>query len=794
MFDLMQIVGRFVVVGVTTLLGVGSLPFTGSTVILQKSYVEPYLDKQISELKSSLQAYLDSKVSPASQVTDKTGLTPLTTDTQIETITKEIVTYVATSSALPTGDDGSTLYLDDDEWIAGTNLFNNGNAVGVGTKDPRARFHVISGDDGTIGLIVQGANSQSALLADFRNGLGTSLANFSSSGKLTIAQASNDHSIELQPTGNAGYLSSSGGAFFLNNTSNIGSGIGIYSNAGSEALGNMINVKVDNPLYNQAAFYMNYDGISNAVEIVSNTNDDSSNALSITNNNTQDSALGVIGYETGKGTIKVSHNGTGSDSNASGVSIDLKGTGTRAQGLYVDSTASGGTLGNLLRLRNQSVDRFVVNSVGSLALGGYGTDTSITKYGNTTGDQFFVGTNGAFRVQRSATDSEAFRVQINGDTQGRWLGTSDGKLKWGDGTNAQDIVLRRSSAGVLLLDTATLTLNSGNLGVGTTSFGTSGAKILAIGNGTAPSTSITDGIQLYAIDYDDADGSSTSELFVRDEDGNATNLSPHNFSLINTGPSESLAWAYYSEKNGQAINVDMAKAMRIIEQLSGEKLIYKKDLATGQDISLATTSTDSPLQSYMVGRTQPFTEHLSKEEDILKKSDLNTHLFFADNLITILQDLVIKTQTTFEQSVEFLARVVFKETVTFEQGVAVKGKLDLSSNNIGKAVIRAGDKQVSVNFPSVYEKEPIVTVTATDLIKGNYWVNKTNSGFTILVSESQDRDIGFDWHAFGSGEEIQKSESSGDNIRISPIPEITISSTKSSASVAGVASNSATTQ
>lgn len=787
MFDLMQIVGRFVVVGMTTLLSVGSLPFTGNTVILQKSYVEPYLDKQIRELKTSLQAYLESKVSPASQVTDETGLTPLTTDTKIETITKEIVTYVATSSALPTGDDGSTLYLDDDEWKAGTNLFNNGNSVGVGTKDPRARFHVISGDDGTIGLIVQGANSQSALLADFRNGLGNSLANFSSSGKLTIAQASNDHSIELQPTGNAGYLSSSGGAFFLNNTSNIGSGIGIYSNAGSDALGNMINVKVDNPLYDQAAFYMNYDGISNAVEIVSNTNDDSSNALSITNNNTQDSALGVIGYETGKGTIKVSHNGTGSDSNASGISIDLKGTGTRAQGLYVDSTASGGTLGNLLRLRNQSVDRFVVSSVGSLALGGYGTDTSITKYGNTTGDQFFVGTNGAFRVQRSATDSEAFRVQINGDSQGRWLGTSDGKLKWGDGTNAQDIVLRRSSAGVLLLDTATLTLNSGNLGVGTTSFGTSGTNILAIGNGTAPNTSITDGIQLYAIDYNDSDGTTTSELFVRDEDGNATNLSPHNFSLISTGPSESLAWAYYSEKNGQAINVDMAKAMRIIEQLSGEQLIYKRDLATGQDISLASSDIQTPLQQLM--RKQP--KQMSSEvpqEEFVTNSDFQSHISFTDSLISILQRLVIKAQTTFEQSVEFLATVVFKETVTFEQGVAVKGKLDLSDNNIGKAVIRAGDKQVDVTYPSPYVKEPVVTVTATDLIKGNYWVNKTGSGFTILVSESQDRDIGFDWHAFGGEEEIQKSESSREK---STSPEVTINSSETSASVAGVASNSA---
>jgi hypothetical protein len=72
------------------------------------------------------------------------------------------------------------------------------------------------------------------------------------------------------------------------------------------------------------------------------------------------------------------------------------------------------------------------------------------------------------------------------------------------------------------------------------------------------------------------DVDASSELKVRDEAGNITTLSPHNFSLIPGGASEDLAWSYYSEKEGKAINVDMLKMARLLEQLTGEKLIYIK--------------------------------------------------------------------------------------------------------------------------------------------------------------------------------------------------------------------------
>lgn len=160
--------------------------------------------------------------------------------------------------------------------------------------------------------------------------------------------------MKLLPNGDSQSLSSVGGAFYIDNTNNIGSALGIFSDAGAEAQGNMMNIKINNPAFAQAAFYMDYHGTSNAVEIRNNTDDASSNALSITNFNKLDSALGVIGYENDRGTVKITHNKAGNDANASGLSIDLKGDNTAAQGIYVDSTATTGTTGKLLRLRNNT--------------------------------------------------------------------------------------------------------------------------------------------------------------------------------------------------------------------------------------------------------------------------------------------------------------------------------------------------------------------------------------------------------------------------------------------------------
>ena len=70
----------------------------------------------------------------------------------------------------------------------------------------------------------------------------------------------------------------------------------------------------------------------------------------------------------------------------------------------------------------------------------------------------------------------------------------------------------------------------------------------------------------------------SGEMRVMDASGNNTLLSPHNFSLIPGGASEDRAWSYYSEnQQGQKVNVDMMRLARLVEGLTGEKLIYTEE-------------------------------------------------------------------------------------------------------------------------------------------------------------------------------------------------------------------------
>jgi hypothetical protein len=118
----------------------------------------------------------------------------------------------------------------------------------------------------------------------------------------------------------------------------------------------------------------------------------------------------------------------------------------------------------------------------------------------------------------------------------------------------------------------------GNTGIGTQNFG-DGTRVLAMVNGTVPTSSIVNGVLLYT------SGAISSELRVRDEAGNVTTLSPHNFSLVQK--SEPMAWSFYSENSetGQTINVDMLRAVRLIEELSGEQLVYIQGIEGKEVIS-----------------------------------------------------------------------------------------------------------------------------------------------------------------------------------------------------------------
>ncbi|RMH55498.1 MAG: hypothetical protein D6679_11645 [Candidatus Hydrogenedentota bacterium] len=124
------------------------------------------------------------------------------------------------------------------------------------------------------------------------------------------------------------------------------------------------------------------------------------------------------------------------------------------------------------------------------------------------------------------------------------------------------------------IDTPTLVIDTANhsIGIGSNAPADSlhiNTGRLVLSNGSTPAGPVANGAILWSENV-----LGTFELRVMDGAGNITTLSPHNFSL--SPRSEDMAWSFYSENPelGKKINVDMLKAIRVLERLSGEKLVY----------------------------------------------------------------------------------------------------------------------------------------------------------------------------------------------------------------------------
>ena len=203
--------------------------------------------------------------------------------------------------------------------------------------------------------------------------------------------------------------------------------------------------------------------------------------------------------------------------------------------------------------------------------------------------------------------SEDYNNSANYPTMLMWsdvtagaAGTVLGSFGWRNGDTSGGAAGISGSVEAILEGSAGNTAIKLSTGTGTTL--TEGWRLSSSGNvvmantRSAPTVSVLDSIHLFA-----ADVSASSELRVRDEAGNTTTLSPHNFALIPDGASEDMAWAYYStreinvaeeadaggpylEVTQKRINVDMLKAIRLIEQLSGETLVYEDEVVFRKDI------------------------------------------------------------------------------------------------------------------------------------------------------------------------------------------------------------------
>ena len=122
--------------------------------------------------------------------------------------------------------------------------------------------------------------------------------------------------------------------------------------------------------------------------------------------------------------------------------------------------------------------------------------------------------------------------------------------------------------------------SGGSIGIGTTTPGgstTVGTKVLSIANGTEPVGGRDGQISLFSKDV-----SNSAELFVMDEAGNKTQLSPHPTDFLDTLPiaDRPFPWAYRSENEylGKRISVDLAGLVAAVEQLTGKKFMFIEDI------------------------------------------------------------------------------------------------------------------------------------------------------------------------------------------------------------------------
>lgn len=337
----------------------------------QSAYQKPAAGIPQTDLDAAVQSKLNSTVSDANVVHNSGDESVGGNKTFTNGLTIDAPGAGANTIVLPdtSGSTGITFGND-------TNLFRSGNgqlqtasaffavratlgvvAIGVTTSgDPTRRFQI-----NTDGKLLWSAGTGTQDTSVVRN----------TSGGLKIVNTSGTTgspatpTLALAPTGTTSTSTSGGGTFLINNGTNTGSAMIIYSQAGAGS-GRIVNIRSDNTTFDGPAFHIDYSGTATASEILYTGTGQPGNAFNVTSTNVNDTAVGINGSEQSRGTLKVVHNYPGGDdSSASALSIRANGTGTKAQGIFFDAE-NGGTTGNLMTFRNNGVDQFVMHNNGGL--------------------------------------------------------------------------------------------------------------------------------------------------------------------------------------------------------------------------------------------------------------------------------------------------------------------------------------------------------------------------------------------------------------------------------------------
>jgi hypothetical protein len=154
-------------------------------------------------------------------------------------------------------------------------------------------------------------------------------------------------------------------------------------------------------------------------------------------------------------------------------------------------------------------------------------------------------------VSSKGTDQLTFSASLSGQTVTVQAASTSGSSTT---VNGYRVHMLRGSAGASTADTVLVSTTQTISGAKTFS------SPIALTVGSDPSTA-TNNAHIYA-----KDDSSSAEVFVRDEAGNVTKISPHN---------EQGEWEYFSRnvKTGKTVRVNMEEMIRDIEKLTGKSYI-----------------------------------------------------------------------------------------------------------------------------------------------------------------------------------------------------------------------------
>ena len=336
--------------------------------------------------------------------------------------------------------------------------------------------------NGTGAVQSSGVTIDSANTVTTAGGYATTIANTANLVGLTITQndttnnprgisvtnAGTGASLFIDANGNSSVSTSVGGTVLIENTGNLGSALVIYSNAGASTSGaRLLSLRADNTSFDQAVMAISNDGTGAALSIngtggtgggitistdgTAQTGlfnytgtDASTGALEAISTNPNFSSMEVTGQELAHGTLKIAHTGTGTDADAAALSIDLQGSATAAQGIRVDATTAGGTIGNLLGLYNDGAQKLAVTSAGVLSVAS--NILPITSDGSQLGS-----TTKMFSDLFLASDSV-----VNWNAGDVTLTHSANSLNFGGASNGYrfDAVLRPASNNAIALGTA----------------------------------------------------------------------------------------------------------------------------------------------------------------------------------------------------------------------------------------------------------------------------------------------------------------------------------------------------